>query len=139
MVVFAGAFIAIIGMRGAEEGVVAVVGDIVIAISDSERATRIVVGSGISDGSTHPGVEVLVEAQVVPVGLRADVMLRTDGLQAIIVRVLKRRGVTKIDALERMTCLILVDGRDDTVEVMLPAQYSCARVSASWQAENGVS
>ena len=71
---------------GAVERIVAVIGDSRCDL-DGRRATRIVVSAGIGDRSTYPGVEILVETQIVPGGLRA-VGLRADRLCTVVVRVL---------------------------------------------------
>ena len=55
---------------GAEERIVAVVGD-GRSVLDSGSAMGIVIGGGIGDLPTHPCIEILVEVQVVPGGLRA--------------------------------------------------------------------
>ena len=103
---------------GAEERIVAVVGD-GRSVLDSGSAMGIVIGSGIRDLPTHPGIEILVEIEIVPGGLRA-IGLRPDRLCTVVVRVCEQRRVVKLDAVQLMGYLILIDGGGDAHEVMLP-------------------
>ena len=105
---------------GTEERVVAVVND-GIPIHDGGGATGIVIGGGIGDLPTYACVEILVEVQVGPGGLRA-VGLRADRLRTIVVGVCEQRCVAKLDTVQRMTCLVLIDGGSDADEVV----FTCA-------------
>ncbi len=98
---------------GAEERVVRVIEDGIL-IYDGGSDMGIVIGSGIGDGYTHFGIAILVEVQVISASLRA-VGLRADRLCTVVVRVCEQRCVAKLDTVQRMTCLVLIDGGGDAV------------------------
>ncbi len=57
---------------------------------------RIVVGGGIADTSPDPSVQILVEVEVLPVGLAAVLLGLVLGLvQAVVVGVVQRAAVAK--------------------------------------------